>query len=652
MIDPGLPLAMLDSPMAQAYTAQDRQGSGGSYVAFLSDPRMMPRIEAMDSLRGFSASALLRLIDFGPCDWLPTQRRMIVAIYERPAGERVVHNLEERFDPVPDEVLAKGLVAPLAAALRDIMGRGLTHRAIRPNNLFWVDGAKNALVLGEGVTGPPGLDQPAWCEPIESAVCDPSGRGRGSIADDLFALGATVIALSIGERPGKAMTSAELLQRRIDQGSLVALLAGHRLSMNILELVRGLVADDQRERWTFQDIDMWLQGMRLTPRQGRGPRRAARQFTHRNLLHASGRSLANALAEDWPLAAPVVQSPDLRNWVERSLADTQTTGRFHQAMGPTIAASTTEADRLVARVLLALDPRAPIRHRGVAAFPDGLGDAMALAPEGSERRSVLADILAARLPIHWLAMQGTTRPEWTRLHGLFERLAGMMTQTGPGFGYERALYELNPYMPCLSPPVAERGVIDLADLLPALEAATAAGHQIAEPMDRHLAAFIAARSKTVSDATLKPLADDADPFVRLLAGAHMLASVQDVSQSGPLPHLSERIAAILRPQVVRFHNRRQRRNLGEMLDRAAKAGWLRAVVQPFEDIRARDRDERDFRMAARSHAQLTADLSALRLAIEQAYARAVDIGEQTAAVISGVICSIVVSTTLIIMSMY
>ena len=61
----------------------------------------------------------------------------------------------------------------------ELTNRVLTHRSIRADNLFYADEARSAVVLGECVSAPPGLDQDVIYETIENGMANAVGRGPG-----------------------------------------------------------------------------------------------------------------------------------------------------------------------------------------------------------------------------------------------------------------------------------------------------------------------------------------------------------------------------------------------------------------------------------------------------------------------------------------
>ena len=103
---------------------------------------------------------------------------------------------------------------------------------------------------------------------------------------------------------------------------------------------------------------------------------------------------------------------------------------------------------------------------------------------------------------------------------------------------ERLAYELNPGLPCLSPFVLAGYIHSFADLLPAQELAAADGRIQAQPIDRHIAAFIAHRSKKLDEAALLAVSS-LDPTVRLLGMLHLLAVIQHERGPTSLPALTQ-----------------------------------------------------------------------------------------------------------------
>ena len=89
------------------------------------------------------------------------------------------------------------MLRPAAHVLEHLQGRGITHRGIRLDNVFQ-SAPGQPVVLGAAWAAPPAMAQPALFEPPYSAMCLPAGRGDGSIADDVYALGVLLLCLALG----------------------------------------------------------------------------------------------------------------------------------------------------------------------------------------------------------------------------------------------------------------------------------------------------------------------------------------------------------------------------------------------------------------------------------------------------------------------
>ena len=108
---------------------------------------------------------------------------------------------------------------------------------------------------------------PPWHGPTGALRASPGGRGLGYTADDLYAFGVTIAVLLAGGDPAQGLESDALVQSKIHRGSYATLIGRTRLSLPMMEVLRGLLCDHRAERWTLHDMDLWLAGRRLSPKQ-------------------------------------------------------------------------------------------------------------------------------------------------------------------------------------------------------------------------------------------------------------------------------------------------------------------------------------------------------------------------------------------------
>lgn len=607
-IHPDRPLPEFGSTITPAFVAEDAGAPGEPHLALICGLDLLPRIEVAGALEGLGGTGLMRLVELKPLDWPGMAGKRMAFAYARPEGGRLISALNATWKPVDPAWLLTDVITPLVAGLGEMYQRNLTHRAIRPDNLFYLDRDRRRLALGPCVGVPAGYDQPVQFEPIERAIADPVGRGHGTRADDMFALGVTLMSLAIGRVPLVGMAADAQFALRVERGSYDAYLGDSRVPPQLLECLRGLVTDSRADRWTFEHFKSWLEGKRFPPARRAPP--ATRASTPANFAGHdcyTARELAEALGRKWEAAGDLLRTEAVPEWVRRDLADPQRADIVRSAMvqsssvkGPAGAAVT------VARVAMALDPPAPIRYRGMSVQFDGLGAALAAAVSDTASIQALAELMRRGLPVQWRHAQVAPAPNAAAAASaeqggstqllLAEKLLRWMESAAAGQGFERCLYELNANIPCRSPLVAASWVGDPGDLLKALEV-TARSAPGVPPADRHVAAFLAARGRS----------DIANHLIAICAGKRdgpaaigmmtAYAWMQRTANVGPLPKLAAWCLPYLKPAIEAYHYRPLRTKIDQRVSEAAREGDLTGMLSAVDNIEQLRRDETGFRAA-------------------------------------------------------
>jgi eukaryotic-like serine/threonine-protein kinase len=237
---PDMPLPALNGPGGPAYAVRGIRERRMELFALVCNAGVPPRMEILSAMRGVEHPAMMRLLDFGVVDWTPDGSRRLVLILEKPGGKQLMPSLADTRDPMPEDQLTRLVLLPLCSALKETSSRGIVHGDVRPTNLFIRENGGNALMLGECVSGLPSYTQPIMILTIERAMAQPGGRGSGTVADDLYALGVTALILLLGRNPVKQLDDDQVLQAKVDRGSYPALAGSSRVSISLMEPLRGL----------------------------------------------------------------------------------------------------------------------------------------------------------------------------------------------------------------------------------------------------------------------------------------------------------------------------------------------------------------------------------------------------------------------------
>ncbi|HEY9550045.1 MAG TPA: serine/threonine protein kinase, partial [Kiloniellaceae bacterium] len=380
-IHPDQPLPALDAAGGiRAFNTTDERGSPKALFALVCRRDVAPRTEVLNQFARFNRLPLVTPLRWGVVYWPPEKARRFVIILHQPGGERILPAPDATIDAWREDRVVRMVMSPLMPVFKELGGRNLTHRAIRASNLFFSDSARESVVLGECFSLPAGMAQPSIYEPVDAAMAMPEGRGQGVPADDYYSLGVLVLVLLCGGNPVPGMSEHELVEAKITKGSYAALVGETRLSLPMVEVLRGLLCDDPDERWRHDDLQLWLSGRHLSPKQALLPPKAARLFPFEGEEYNNASALSYAMGRKWAAALQEIKSPELERWIRRSLSDDRRAAAVSAATQGLIGVGGGAAgleDRLLTRVLIALDHQAPLRYKQVAVRIQGFSAAFA-----------------------------------------------------------------------------------------------------------------------------------------------------------------------------------------------------------------------------------------------------------------------------------
>ncbi len=644
-VNPQQPIPELDCGPATAYAATEVRGTARNVYALMSDPQFPPRFDVVPTVRRIDNNNLVRVLDWGVIDWPHDGRRRPAVIVERPVGPKVMSTLADQIEPFREEPLTRRVIQPFAQVLTELNYQGVAHRNIQPDNMFFdgTDRERAPIMLGEGVSAPAGLVQHAAYATIECCLTEPSGRGEGDESHDLYAFGVTLAALLIGQSPLYGLSDEEIAQRKIMQGSYTALVGSHRLPLPLFEVLKGLLNDDAAERWTLENLEMWIGGRRLSPKQQVLPAKSSRPLELGGGTYVTARDVAAGLGKHWDAALTVVEDGTLDNWLRRSLSDESRTEAVSAARAEADNSNPEKADAVLAKVCIALDPHGPIRMRDFCAGLDGIGPLLAARFTDPVALEMFAKIVAANLPAYWMELCLKPKPDYYRHSSSFERVRSYIDTPLIGHGVERALYDLNPTTPCRSPLLENDFVVNLDQLLPALEHIAVSNPGIlGNVIDAHIAAFVASRVKVTLTSDFRALHNPEDAFEAALSATRVLSVVQDSNAMEPVPALCGYLEKLLQTGVDRYHNRTRRTEVLENLRAAAASGSFARLMTAIDNYEDRTNDEYEYRVSVGLFEETIMQLRQVAYEREHRAAYTYELGGQVASLVSGVAATVAI----------
>ena len=631
-IYPELPLLSLDMPCAKAFQAEETSVSDRKVFALVCRPDLPVRKDHIKSRSGLEMEGILTLVDAGIAFWEPFKSKTMILIYELPLGGRVVQS--GTYDKVlPEEETEKisRWIRPLLMGINNLSLQGLTHREIRPDNLFYLDAEKTKVVWGDCISSPAGYDQPSCFETIESSMCSAAGKGNGVTADDLYAFGATLICLGLGYNPVESLSADELLELKIYKGSYATLIGEERVSLGLIELLRGLLADNVSQRWDISSTQLWADGRRLTPVQAKAIKASQRPFLFNNVEYFSYRTLAYAFYKNWDSAAEAIRSEKLQTWLIRGFEDKQTADAIQKSIDMALVRFSTKEkqdDFFVARTCMLLDPSAPLRVRECSFMPDALGQMLATYAADERMIKVLIGLIATGYLESWYEFH---RDRVAEQH--IKSMQIILQKPELGMGIERLMYDLNEGLPCQSSLIVKDYVDDVKDLMPALEEVAKKVGSKMDPIDRHIAAFIAVKFGTkVSDQIA--LLNSQKENVSIQGMLNIFASLQRTFGPEKLYAFCSWIGSLVSPIINSYHSLEKRQQLEKNLPKLIRKGYLPDIYNFLDDKQERLSDINYFEQAKKEYAKLSEEIDFLDGNREKRENEGLMLGNQIAAIIS------------------
>ena len=647
-IDLGGAIPAYDVAPCIAHNASVNADRGKPVMALICDPMLPLRVDKIMPIRSLETGMMLKPHDWGVIDWVSEGRRCPAVVIDRPNGGRVMPSLDAKMHPVPEDTVARLLIRPGAEFLELLANNNLTHRAIRPDNIFYADANQSRMVLGDCVSAPPAIAQPTVFETIESGMALPAGRGDGSSLNDLYSFGVTVLTLLIGHVPLTGMRDEQIIQEKLSRGTYNVLGSRERISLTMMELLRGLLHDDPKERWSAADLVHWSNGRRTSPKPLAIPRKANRPFVFDGKEYETTRELANGFANNWDTAVTPIKDGSLNVWLRRGFSDEELIESVNAAMTDPAAIARSD-DWMISRVCIALDPQAPIRYRELRATVEGLGALIGSYLDDENMRDQFGKTLREELPAFWWKNQRNLTKTEEKFVGDYVRARSNVDRIGLGLGIERVAYDLNPNLPCRSPIFKNDYVVEVAGMLPALEFIAVSTGELKSLVDRNGAAFVASKMGRHVTTDLRDLDNKVDPHVSLIAAVKILATIQDRVSKHDFVDLSDAIASILEPSIKRFHSRSIRKRVRDGLKKATRNGGLSRLVDAVNNPRDVAVDTKAFQQAVTVYSRTV--MEDQRLEYEKTHRDyfAREMGAQMSSTVSGFITC--VASVLIVIAM-
>lgn len=647
-IYPDSPLPEYNVDKNRAYKAASKGKVSGNLFAIICERHFVPRRNAASIYASIINPALVPLVAYGKVYWPPAKQERYVVVYKHVLGERLLRDDQSAAMGWKQDTVMEVVVKPMVNILQDFRDKDFVHGSIRPSNMFDGGGAGSSqkFVLGDCLSIQASYTQPSLYEPIERAQADPIGRGAGTLPDDLYSFGVSLAVMMRSQDPLSGKDDEQIIREKINNGSYAAVTGKDRFKGSILELLRGLLHDDPSQRWTIDEVLVWLDGRRLSPKQAMKRKKAARPFSFMGEKFIQTQLLAMSVDVLPSETVKAVEDGSLEQWLSRSLEDSKAVERLGEAYQSSIQMGRGPGyeDRIVSNVASVLDTMGPVRFRGHRMAGDGIGPALYETVVLKKDVKVFADMFLQSIAMNWVTATENPNLDVTGLISKFDSCKSFLRQNKLGFGIERCLYSLTPEAPCLSPKVKDYYVSTPEDLMYAFESLCEKGERPGLFLDRHSIAFLSVKDPKLIDAYLYDL-NAAEDYKNLIGNLKCLATIQKRSKLDKFPYIAKAFSSRLPVLYKRYHDRKVREKLKENIEKFVKSGDLVKIAGLLDSPEVQEKDSRAFHEAMVEYSELRLEKHKLeqQLENESTFGRAT--GKEFAAMISGGLAMLIIIVT-------
>lgn len=647
-IYPQSPLAEYDSGANKAYKAVSHGKSSDSLFAIICERDVIPRRQAASVYAALINPGLVPVLSYGKVYWPPAKQERYVFIYRDVLGKRLLPIDATKAMGWKQDFVLDVIVKPMVDILQDFRDKDFVHGAIRPTNMFdgGSSGVSQKFILGDCLSTQASYSQPSLFEPVERAQADPVSRGTGVLADDIYAFGVSLAVMMRSSDPLEGKSEADVIREKVLLGSYAAVTGKDRFKGSILELLRGLLHDDPAQRWTVEEIMIWLDGRRLSPKQALPRKKAARPFSYCGEKFLQPQLLAMSLGAVPSETVRIVEDGTLEQWLTRSLEDEQGVERLAEAYQMSIQAGRGAGyeDRLVTNVTSILDTTGPLRFRGRSMSGDGVGAALYEAIVLNQDINDFANMFVQSLAMNWVSSTENPTIDVGAIISKFDACKNFLRHNKMGFGIERCVYVLAPEAPCLSPKLKDYYISTPEDMMYAFESLCEKGESPALFLDRHSAAFLSVKDDKAIDSYLFDL-NAAEDYKNLLGNLKCLATLQKRGKLKPFPHIAKVFGKRLSVVYKRYHDKSIRDKLKTNIERFIKAGDLVKMATLLDSPEVQQKDFKAFREAMYEYAELKRESEMLSRKLENEGSFGRGTGKEFAALISGGLAALVIIVT-------
>ena len=600
-------LPELNANGAKAYEVKDKINLSSQLFALICNNDHPPRMSILPYLKSMNHPNLLKLVEFGVVDYRIRNSQNVALIYQKPTGGKVNSFSLNDSQSLKHIENVKALTLSMVSAVEALKGYGITHRALRVDNMFYKDSDCSEIVLGDCAAAFPGFFQPSVYETIENLLCLPEGKGNGSNKQDMYSIGVCLLSIFFQGELLKSFNSAEILRLKLKKNSYGCLLEDKKLPPKMNGLIKSLLDDEEDNRWTYLNIYNYLDNKMNVTFSSELADEASRAFIFNNEKYYTSRDAAIAMINNQEEALGAIKSGKLVEWVKNGFDNAKMLAKIEEVVKRNIVGDVVSS-AVVCQACYVLYPSLPIKSGDVAIFPDGLSKAIYYYQRKNKKIDDFINVINSDIIKFWYQEQ-----EYLRSPANLGEFKLFISRKQYGYGLERIMYEFDD-LPCTSPLIGNKFVNTPSRLLKALDENFSEKNAKQPPYDYNIIAFLRCKMGSKIDGNLVDLNSTQD-YIKASAILRLYTSIQNKNGPVVLSGLSQWMLNIYFIIIKNYHNKKYQEYLEQKVTKIYKNGKLAQVYGLIENADTKQKDKLDYADAIKEINSLTSRRAKIKNAV-------------------------------------
>lgn len=589
-IDYSTPLEWLNNNGAKAYKVEDKIDPKKELFVLICNNNTSPRSSFLPYIKSIENPNIMKLVDFGIVSTPPKNSRNMALIYRTPLGGKVFENGTTELVLKNQTDKLKPILLGLLSASEVLKGYNITHRAIRPDNLYYRNIDQKEIVIGDCLASFPAFHQPPAYETIESLMAIKEGRGNGNDKNDIYAIGAVALSLFLGHDLLSDLSAPEILRLKIKKGSFNAILGEEKIPSQYAPTFKGLLHDNADQRWSYVQAYNVLENKpginNITPTI----EKPKKSLTINGEKVYTSRDVAISML-NYPLEAfELLKNGKVIDWAKNGLENDKLAAKIDKLISGDIE-GISNIQMLISKVCIYIAPQLPVKIDDITLFPDGTPKAIFYAIKNNADLKSFYNLFGSDLIKLWYTEQENLRSPANAAE--FKIYIG---RKDIGYGLDRIMYDFDEDLPCLSPLLGDEFVNSATRVLKALDDTYARKQVTSGPYDKTLIAYLRCKMGKKIDGILTDLNSNKE---EIQAGAILRLYTNMQNKFGPakLPNLAKWLINSSMKIIKSYHNIKFQKALERELLKINKNGKLYEIHEILENEESRQKDRSDYTKA-------------------------------------------------------